>query len=157
VIPQLFVDSSVHAQSKSGIGAYLFISDLNTTITLLTKQIKTKQFVSSSSTILELETLIWAIDELSPWNKKFVIYTDSQNIVRLPERRERLEKQNYFTRSGKRLKNYILYQRFFSLSDKTNFEIIKVKGHKPNSHKDNIDKIFSLVDNAARKALRELK
>ena len=39
--------------------------------------------------------------------------------------------------------------------DELNLTFIKVKGHKKNSLKDEIDTIFNLVDKASRSALRE--
>ncbi|MDZ7819961.1 MAG: hypothetical protein U5K55_15720 [Aliarcobacter sp.] len=53
------------------------------------------------------------------------------------------------------MNNHELYKEFFELLEKYNCEFIKVKGHKKNSLKDEIDNIFNLVDKASRNALRE--
>lgn len=80
------------------------------------------------------------------------LYTDSQNIITLPSRRERLEGANFYSKKNKLLANHDVYREFFSMLDRVTFSLIKVAGHKPNCEKNDIDKIFSLVDRAARAA-----
>ena len=53
------------------------------------------------------------------------------------------------------MNNHELYKDFFEKTDELNLIFIKVKGHKKNSLKDEIDTIFNLVDKASRNALRE--
>jgi len=89
-----------------------------------------------------------------PTRQQLIIYTDSQNIIGLPARRKRLEQNNFRTAKNKLLRNYELYQAFYQLLDALNFELIKIKGHRPTKEKDRMARIFSLVDKAARKALR---
>jgi len=146
----LFCDGSVNPQKKIGFGAY-FIYDEN----LKTQDIKTIKFENTSSTKLELEVLIWALCDKRILNKNINIYTDCQNILGLANRREKLERNFYKSSTGKEIKNKELYKVFFELCDKFNCKFIKVKGHKPSNEKDDIDKLFNLVDKASRKALRE--
>ncbi len=56
--------------------------------------IKTKKFENTSSTKLELETLLWALSEINLDNCKIIIYTDCQNIIGLKERRAGLVKNS---------------------------------------------------------------
>jgi len=146
----LFCDGSVNPQKKIGFGAY-FIYDES----LKTQDIKTIKFENTSSTKLELEVLIWALCDKRILNKNINIYTDCQNILGLANRREKLERNFYKSSTGKEIKNKELYKVFFELCDKFNCKFIKVKGHKPSNEKDDIDKLFNLVDKASRKALRE--
>jgi len=150
----LFTDGSVNPQSGIGFGGYLLSDDLNAPASELEKEIKVKNFNNTSSTKLELETLLWALNEVSANNCKIIIYTDCQNIIGLADRRERFEKNNYLTSKGKLIKNHELYKEFFKLVDILDCEFIKVKGHKKSSTKDEIDDIFTLVDKATRNALR---
>ena len=85
----------------------------------------------------------------------YTLYTDCQNIIDLPGRRERLEQNNYFSSKNKRLNNYELYQGFFRLTSRINYTLVKVVGHRVSSNKDAIDRLFTLVDKASRRALRE--
>lgn len=151
----LFIDGSVHAQSKIGYGAHLVVAPHKLLSDSLKKQVKVKLFEHTSSTKLELQTLLWVFDEIDFLAKKVIVYTDSQNIIGLPERRTRLEQNNYRTRNNKRLNHYELYQEFYRVFDQVNCEFVKVKGHKTSNQKDDIDRLFTLVDRASRNALRD--
>ncbi|BAK72991.1 ribonuclease HI [Arcobacter sp. L] len=151
---KLFTDSSVNPQEKIGFGSFLIIEDENLSLENLKKTIKTKKFENTSSTKLELQTLLWALDEIKNKNSLIEIYTDCQNIINLKDRREKLEKNEYKSSQGKLINNHELYKLFFEKSDKLDLVFIKVKGHKKNSLKDEIDTIFNLVDKASRSALR---
>ena len=151
----LFTDGSVNPQSNVGFGAYLVLDKLDCLYSELNEQIQIKKFENTSSTKLELEILLWALNNESLENFKIVVYTDCQNIIGLEDRRKRFEKNNYLTSKGKEIKNHELYKSFYKNLDILDCEFIKVKGHKKKSVKDEIDEIFTLVDRATRKALRE--
>ncbi len=150
----LFTDGSVDTNSNIGIGAYLLVTDSAISIDNLSKLVRLKRFENTSSTKLELETLLWALNEIQITDKKIIVYTDSQNTVGLPGRRERFESNDYRTKKNERIKNYKLYQEFYRITDTLNCEFIKVRGHQKSHQKDDIQKIFTLVDRASRKALR---
>ena len=152
---KLFTDSSVNPQEKVGFGAYLLLKENNISFEDMKKDIKTKRFEDTSSTKLELQTLLWSLEEINDKDVIIEIYTDCQNIIGLQDRRERLEKNNFHSSSGKLMNNHELYKEFFEKLDELNLTFIKVKGHKKNSLKDEIDTIFNLVDKASRNALRE--
>jgi ribonuclease HI len=148
----LFTDGSVNPQSKVGIGGYILLDNLEC---LDRCKVITKKFENTSSTKLELETLLWAFDDLDLKGLKAVVYTDCQNIMTLLDRREKLEKKAYKNSKGLEINNASLYKEFFKTIDAINCEFIKVKGHKKSSLKDNVDEIFTLVDKTTRRALRE--
>lgn len=150
IIYKLFVDGSVNPKKNIGFGAYLFCKELNT---CKEQKIFTKKFEDTSSTKLEVQTFIWAVKQID-CSEKFIVYTDCQNILSLLNRREKLQNSNYITKTGKKVKNEELYKEFFLLYDKYDFEIIKVKGHKKASTKDEIDDCFFLVDKESRAKLR---
>ena len=72
----LFTDGSVNPQSEVGFGAYLLLENIESFCTELEEKIKIKKFNNTSSTKLELETLLWALDEVNLKNFKIVVYTD---------------------------------------------------------------------------------
>ena len=148
MIHKLFTDGSVNPQKKLGFGAYLSVSTENSV-----SQIELKKFENTSSTQLELETLIWALESIKI-TTELCIYTDCQNILGLPSRREGLEQRKYHSKTGKPLKHALLYQKFFTLTDTFACKFIEVKGHKKAFLKDDIDRLFTLVDKASRDALR---
>ncbi len=153
----LFTDGSVDTLSKIGYGAYLTVSDSDLSLDLLKKHVKVRKFEQTSSTKLELQTLLWALSDIHTLGRLIVVYTDSQNIVGLKGRRNRLEQNNYRSKKNKRLNNYELYKKFYEITDQLNCEFKKIRGHKVSNQKDSLDRIFTLVDRASRKALRENK
>lgn len=154
----IFIDGSVNNQLKIGYGAYLVVSELGAAIELLKDTVRVKCFEHTNSTKLELQTLLWALSETialdSGSDMVLTVYTDSQNIIGLPGRRTRLEESNYFSSKNKQLNNYELYQEFYRLNSSLTCEFVKVIGHKPSGNKGKIDKLFGLVDQASRRALR---
>jgi len=150
----LFTDGSVNTQSNIGYGAYLALSEPGLSLDLLITCVKVKRFEHTSSTKLELQTLLWALSDLQLSGRKVVVYTDSQNIIGLPRRRERFEKNDYRSNKNKRLNNGELYQAFFRITDQLDCELVKVRGHLASHQKNEIDRIFTLVDRASRNALR---
>jgi ribonuclease HI len=153
----LFTDGSVHTQSKIGCGAALFTRSESQCLTLneLKTQIQTRKFTATASTQLELQTLLWALTDLLPNDcNSLTIYTDSQNILSLLQRRARFEANNYHSKRGHLLRNAALYQAFFKLHDSLRFNLVKVKGHPALAQRDHMDQIFNLVDRAARAACK---
>jgi ribonuclease HI len=151
----LFTDGSVNTKINFGYGAFLAVTDPAISDFELKHLVKVKRFEKTSSTKLELQTLLWALSEVCEFQGKITLYTDSQNILVLSGRRERLEKSDFYSKQNRRITNWELYKDFYRLTDELNIEIKKVSGHKRTSVKDNIDRLFTVVDRASRNALRE--
>jgi len=150
----LFTDGSVNTQSKIGYGASLAVSECGLSLDSLRARVKVRRFEHTSSTKLELQTLLWALKDSQTLGSKVIVYTDSQNIMGLQGRRERLEQNNYRSKKNRRLNNYELYQDFYRMTDQLNCKFVKVRGHQVSNQKDDIDRLFTLVDRASRNALR---
>ena len=150
----LFTDGSVHVQSQVGYGAYLVVPEPDLSLSELKPMVKVRRFEQTSSTKLELQTLLWALSDVELTAHKLIVYTDSQNLIGLPGRRERLEQKGYRSNKNTLLNNYELYQEFYSIIDQLDCKLVKVRGHQAADQKDNMDRLFTLVDKAARKALR---
>jgi ribonuclease HI len=155
----LFTDGSVHTQTKHGYGAALLTTSESHRQTLkqLKSQVQLQEFCATSSTKLELQTLLWALRQVPDDDKALSVYTDSQNILSLLDRRAGFEKNNYLSKKGLQIRNAALYQAFFQAYDTRPFTMIKVKGHKASADRDAIDRIFNLVDKAARAACKQLQ
>ena len=151
----LFTDASVNPQTMVGYGAYLFLADDELSSANFLHTVHTKRFNNTSSTKLELETLLWALSEIDTMGFEIVVYTDCQNIIGLKDRRERFQKYDYMSKTNKRIKNHELYKQFYKFTDNLTCKFVKVKGHKKKDTKDTIDEIFALVDKASRVALRD--
>ena len=155
---KLFTDGSVDTQSNTGYGAYLVVADLNASFEMLRKSVKVKRFESTNPAKLELQTLLWAMTDILSSRMDedlyLTVYTDSQNIVGLPARREQLEKNNFYSSKNRRLNNHQLYKEFYRLTLILNCRFEKVAGHKASGDMDAIDRLFALVDKSSRHALR---
>ena len=150
----LLSDGSVHAKTKIGYGAYLAVPDSRLSPEELRSHVRVKRFTQTSSTKLELQSLLWALSDIQVSGRKVMIYTDSQNIINLPGRREQLERRAYHSSKNKLLNNHELYQEFYRLTDLLDYELVKVHGHLASKQKEGIDRLFTLVDRASRQALR---
>jgi ribonuclease HI len=151
----LLTDGSVNAQSNIGYGAYLaFCEPELSSLDSLKTRVKVRRFEHTSSTKLELQTLLWALSDIQALGRKVIVYTDSQNIMGLQGRRDRFERNDYRSKKNIRLNNYKLYQEFYRMIDQLDCELVKVRGHQVSNQKDNIDRLFTLLDRASRNALR---
>lgn len=150
----LFTDGSVNNQSRTGYGVYLAVPDPDLAVNELKRLVQVRRFEQTSSTKLELQTLLWALNDILVPELKVIVYTDSQNIIGLPGRRERLEQREYRSRNNTLLKNHELYQEFYRLTDRLECKLIKVRGHQLSAEKNDIERLFALVDRASRHAMR---
>ena len=151
----LLTDVSVNTQSNIGYGAYLAVSERGLPLDSLRARVKVRRFEHTSSTKLELQTLLWALSDIHSLGGKVIVYMDSQNIMGLLGRRDRFEQNDYRSKKNKHLNNYELYQEFYRMTDQLDCELVKVRGHQVSNQKDDIDRLFTLVDRASRNALRE--
>jgi ribonuclease HI len=162
----IFTDVSLDPQRKIGVGGYLLVPAL-----FLEREVrdikqgevsvllKTRRFAETSSTKLELQTVLWAVEnsleELAssaPDNLR--IYTDSQCVAGLLSRRAGLTKMDFLSgRSGRPLTNAHLYRAFYEAFDQLGFQLVKVSGHSRACSHDTVQRIFSYVDREVRKAL----
>ena len=148
----LFTDGSVNPKQGVGFGAYLAFNKEPENIEDLSELVVTKKFTNTSSTKLELQTLLWALSEIS--DREVTVYTDSQNIVGLFSRKERLLENQYCSKGGRRIRNHELYKDFFEYTERIDIQFHHINGHKPSKLKNYLDEIFTLVDRASRNALR---
>ncbi len=150
----LFTDGSVNTHSNIGYGAYLAVPEGGLSWDSLRTSVKVRRFEHTSSTKLEFQTLLWALSDIQALGSRVIVYTDSQNIMGLQGRRDRFEQNDYRSKKNIRLNNYELYQEFYRMTDQLDCEFVKVRGHKVSNQKDDIDRLFTLVDRASRNALR---
>jgi ribonuclease HI len=162
----LFTDVSLNPQRKIGVGGYLLLPvpflereahDIDQGE--VSARIKIRWFAETSSTKLELQTVLWAVE--NSWEElsgsalgSLRIYTDSQCVAGLLGRRAGLTERDFLSgRSGRPLTNAHLYRAFYEAFDQLGFQPVKVSGHSRASSHDTVQRIFSYVDREVRKAL----
>jgi len=159
---------SVNPQLKLGVGGYLLVSlsflekdALSIKRDDVSTRVKINHFTETSSTKLELQTILWALEhireELTESNTGGLqIYTDSQCVAGLMGRRKRLEHSGFISkRSGQPLPNAPLYRSFFAAQDQLGFQVMQLPGHSPAGSHSTIQRIFSYVDRDVRKTLSD--
>jgi ribonuclease HI len=162
----LFTDVSAHPKLRLGVGAFLALPSSFTGLSAdpiqsssISDNIRAKRFEVGASTTLELLTALWAIEECrsDPQPCRISLYSDSQCIAGLIQRRRRLEAKGFLSNNtGQPLANAGLYRRFYALHDELAFEVIKVPGHTLSGSHTAVQRIFSFVDRKAREELRHL-
>ena len=163
----LFTDVSLNPVLKLGFGAYLVIpsSFLKMPPERIIRpefieKIKLRRFDDTSSAKLEVQTILWALEDFQKEATgsgfgTLDVYSDSQCVTGLQRRRAHLEMNGFYSGGTNRLlKNACLYRKFFEFHDALGFEVIKVVGHSRSCSHDSIHRIFSFVDKEARKALK---
>ncbi len=157
----IFCDASVNQKIGIGFGAFLILNEEDIA-EFPQKSVKHKvqnvKFKSTSSTTLEIQTLLYILDkiDITKNNVSVLIYTDSQNICNLLNRRKRLEENKFISKSkNTEIKNTDLYRQFYQFFDQINFEIIKLKGHQKKEEKGKYHQIFTIVDRESRRVLRD--
>jgi len=151
----LFTDASLNPELKVGVGGYLLIK-----ISELDEILVLRRFEDTSSTKLEVQTVLWALEECCvrstiSGSGKLHVYSDSQCVERLLSRRDRLESNGFHCRGSNRLlKNAFLYGKYFEFHDRLKFEVTKVAGHTRFRSRNTLKRIFSFVDQKVRKALK---
>jgi len=159
----LFTDASVDPALKLGIGACLILPAYFLQVPFprieksdITGRITIRRFEATSSTKLEIETVLWAIEGHRKRSKESLnVYTDSQCVGGLLKRRPGLLGRDFLSLTTKLpLRNSSLYRKFFALHDELDFKVIQVDGHSKTRTRDTIHRLFSIVDLEARRALK---
>jgi len=159
----LFTDVSVLPGPRLGVGAYVmvpasFMEASSGVIgrTEITRRLKVRRFEGTSSTRLELQTVLWALTESRQRpHGGLTIYSDSQCVSGLLKRKPRLLAGGFLSKkTNRQLGNASLYRAFYEFHDELGFNVVKVDGHSKSSLHDTVHRIFSFVDKEARKALK---
>jgi len=152
----LFTDASVNNKTKIAYGAYLFITEKKVLEeNYSSEDVVIVSYTDTSSTKMELQTLLNAFRSLDFEFSQLIVCTDSQNIINLEKRREKLEANNFLNKNGCELANTRLYREFFAFVDSMNCSFMKIKGHSAMRNKNTIAKCFAMVDKLSRKKMRD--
>lgn len=163
----LFTDASLNPMRKVGVGGYIFVSESfvknsssRINISELNEILVLRRFEDTSSTKLEVQTVLWALEEYcirsaGSESGRLHLYSDSQCVEGLLSRRVRLESSGFQCRRGSRLlKNASLYRQYYEFHDRLKFDVTKVAGHTPSHSRNTIERIFSVIDQKVRKEVK---
>jgi len=101
---------------------------------------------------MELYAVIAGISYAAKTFRSLRIYSDSQYVTGLMERREKLMAADFITGKGTEMRNADLVKEFYALSRHTELIFIKVKAHQ----KKGVDVNVNIeADKLVRKIMRE--
>ena len=147
-IIEIYTDGSCHTKTKIGAwAAIIFFENQKKTISGVSKDTTNNQ-MELTAVIKSIEYLIE--HKLTDQNIKF--YTDSQYVVKLPQRAHKLELTNYITKKGNELPNTDLIKRLVSLLKLFKVDFVKVKAHQKSGNLPNYNRE---VDKLCRKIVRD--
>lgn len=159
----LFTDVSASPGLKLGVGAYVMVPASFPEASYgvigrpeISGRIKVRRFEGTSSTRLELQTVLWALAENRQGpHGRLTIYSDSQCVSGLLKRKPRLLAAGFLSKkTNQQLANASLYRTFYEFHDELGFHVVKMVGHSQSRTRDTAHRIFSIVDKEARKALK---
>jgi len=101
---------------------------------------------------MELLAAIKALEYIDKNNCKIIIYSDSQYLVDIQIRRNKLKINNYLTKKGEAIQNKDLVEKVVSFLETMDLELIKVKAHLKKNETSNFNRE---VDKLSRKIVRE--
>ena len=158
----LFTDGSANPARRIGVGAVLAVPRAwlerdadQISATEVAALTEARRFEDTSSTRLELETVLWALREHAPGSDLLNLGTDSQCVAGLPGRRTRLEATGFVSgASGEELRHAELYREFYRELDRRPIAVIKLRGHTDYRYHETAQRIFHFVDREARRQLK---
>ncbi len=143
---EIYTDGSSHTQKL--IGAWAAIIYYNKT-KIIIKQVET----NTSHNRMEMQAVIQAIkfvDTNYSSNIPIIINSDSQYVVNLVDRKEKLKKNEFFTRKGNPVKNLDLVTTLIDQIETHEITFNKIKAHVKDGDIKNRE-----VDLLVRKLMRE--
>jgi ribonuclease HI len=146
---EIYTDGSCHTQHKNGAWAAIVIVAGE-------KTVLTGDETNTSHNRMELLAVIESINfcHEKQYAEQAIVYTDSQYVFLLPERKEKLKHKHFLTNKGTPIKNVDLVQTFVQQIESRTIRFIKVKAHQKtdeNSSKYNVE-----VDKICRNLIREI-
>lgn len=145
---EIYTDGSCNHDYKIGGWASILIFD-NNEVLLKGKELNT------THNRMELLSVIKAIQYLYENNleqRKIIVVSDSQYLVGLIGRKEKLKAAGFITKQGKSIQNSDLVKTIIHYIDILNVDFVKIKAHQ---RKTDIRNINRDVDKISRKIVRD--
>lgn len=144
----IYTDGSCHTQLRFGAwGAILFVGK---------KKIILKDTCEDTThNRMEVEAVIHALNYLTnhhPDYRAAVVISDSQYVVRLRERKQKLIQRHFMTNSGKLIQNVDLVKKLFLFDDRLNLKYEKIKAHQ--QKKDGVVNYNIEIDSIVRALMK---
>ncbi|SEL79936.1 ribonuclease HI [Chitinophaga rupis] len=141
----IYTDGSCNTQNSLGAWVAIILSGEEKTV--LSGKVQ-----DTTHNRMELYAVIAGISHAARAFRSLRIYSDSQYVTGLMERREKLTAAGFITSKGTEMRNADLVKEFYALSEHIELTFIKVKAHQ----KKGVDVNFNIeADKLVRKIMRE--
>lgn len=148
---QIYTDGSCHTQLRvGGWAAIIFLEEEKIELTGFEKD--------TTHNAMEILAVLKALDFLEKsqnHNTTFTeieIVSDSQYVVRILERKEKLKTNNFSTKKGNPIRNVDLVKRLINRIETLPLIFTKIKAHQKATNKINYNRV---VDKLAREQVRK--
>lgn len=147
-IIKIFTDGSCHTQIKTGAWAAIILRENK-------KEVLKGCYKNTTHNQMELLSVIKALEYVE--NKKIKydkieVFSDSQYVVDIIRRKDKLESSSFLTKAGKQIQNVELLKALINYINQLNIEFYKVIAHQKANENINYNRE---VDILVRKTLRE--
>jgi len=141
----IYTDGSCNAEN--GLGAWVAIILSEEEKTVLSGKVP-----DTTHNRMELYAVIAGIGHAGKTFRSLRIFSDSQYVVGLVERKEKLMAAGFVTRKGMEMRNADLVREFYALAEEIELTFVKVKAHQ----KKGVEVNFNIeADKLVRKMMRE--
>ncbi len=144
---EIYTDGSCHTQLLYGAWAALIFTNGK-------KKILKGTATNTTHNRMELMAVIKAIelvDSLGFKNELLTIYSDSQYVINLRGRKEKLESKNFISNKGTPIQNSDLVQTLLAQISNHTINFVKVKAHLKPDGSDNFNReVDKIVRNLVR-------
>jgi ribonuclease HI len=146
-VAEIYTDGSCHTQSRTGAWVAIIF-------TATEKKILAETVVNTTHNRMELSAVIKGIEYIKrnyPGITTIRLFSDSQYVVGLPGRKEKLSASGFSTKKGNAIQNADLVKKLFEHLSTLPVEFIKVKAHQ----KQDVNSNYNIeADKLSRKMVR---
>lgn len=146
----IFTDGSCHTQLRTGGWASILFIESKKIILEGSERNTTHQRMELTAVIESLKYL----QALNLLGQAITIYPDSQYVVDLLKRKDRLAQADYKTKKLSPIRNLDLVRELLPFMERTNIQFVKIKSHQRLS--DNETNFNREVDLLSRKKMRDV-
>lgn len=128
-VTEIYTDGSCHTQSRTGAWVAIILTGTE-------KKILTGIVHDTTHNRMELSAVIKGIEYIKrnyPAITTIRLFSDSQYVIGLRGRKEKLSATNFFTKKGNEMQNADLVKELLALFSTLSVELIKVKAHQKNT------------------------
>ena len=147
-----YTDGSAHPPSGIGAWATIFVNKRGRTVFQGIERDVTHQRMELLAVIRTLTEAMQMSQHQDIERLKIKIYSDSQYVVGLQERKDKILQNHFRTKRGEEMRHADLLKTFFHLDDQISIFFIKVIAHQKTTQQINLNRE---VDKMCRKLLRQ--